>query len=391
MIKSTSSPSFLASKLTKAQKTMKQRQTCHMSRSGMFNSSYDGTRIVSGEPGTGKTILAISFIEQLVSDQRTRDLNVGLVVPMTSLRQTLKRVFSKVQGLKPSLILGPHDVVGKNFDVLIVDETHRLRRRKNLTSFSAFDAKNKALGLAPNATELDWILVSSRSQILFYDPKQTVRPGDIRPQDVIELGAKYYSLTNQLRVNGGDGYIEYVDALINGSLDERKSFDNYEFKYFESFNKLRATIVKHHERDGLSCLVAGYAWDWITKKDKSKGFDFEIEGTPLKWNGTTIDWINSPNAINEIGCIHTVQGYDLNYVGVIFGSEIYFDEQQNKLCVDKNKYQDRNGKSGIESQEELDMYVRNIYKTLMTRGIKGTYVYAVNESVKAYLKKWVTK
>ena len=142
--------------------------------------------------------------------------------------------------------------------------------------------------------------------------------------------------------------------------------------------------IKHqNEQHGLARLVAGYAWTWETKKGGD--YDIEIDGLRLKWNSTNIDWVNSPNAVNEVGCIHTVQGYDLNYVGVIIGPELSYDPISNILKVDKKKYMDFNGKRTIETAEELKGYIINIYKTLLTRGIKGTYIHAVDPALAQYL------
>ena len=131
--------------------------------------------------------------------------------------------------------------------------------------------------------------------------------------------------------------------------------------------------------------MAGYAWPWNTSKGKGD-FDIEIEGVRLVWNSTNVDWVNSPNSINEVGCIHTIQGYDLNYVGVIIGPELSYDKESNMLVVDKNKYEDSNGKRSITDPAELERYVINIYKTLLTRGIKGTYIYIADEKLRAKFK-----
>jgi len=111
----------------------------------------------------------------------------------------------------------------------------------------------------------------------------------------------------------------------------------------------------------------------------------------LIWNSTARDWVNSPNAINEVGCIHTVQGYDLNYVGVIVGPEFYYDSLKKKFGVNKEKYFDTNGRNGITDPNELERYIINIYKTLLTRGIKGTYIYIVDENLRNYFKDIVGK
>ena len=141
-------------------------------------------------------------------------------------------------------------------------------------------------------------------------------------------------------------------------------------------------IKQKNAEYGLSRMVAGYAWTWNTKKGGE--YDIEIDGLKLVWNSTTSNWVNSPNAINEVGCIHTIQGQDLNYTGVIIGPEISYDPQNHKLVIIEEKYKDINGKRSISDPKELERYIVNIYKTLLTRGIYGTYVYIVDENLRKY-------
>jgi DUF2075 family protein len=152
---------------------------------------------------------------------------------------------------------------------------------------------------------------------------------------------------------------------------------------------MREAIKEKNNEYGLCRMVAGYAWDWKTKNDDSIDYDIEIDGLKLKWNSKTQDWVNSENSINEVGCIHTIQGYDLNYTGVIIAPEFGYDLDKGEFFVDKEKYKDTAGYVGIENEEELFEYIKNIYKTLLTRGIKGTYVYVSNESLKDYLSDYI--
>jgi DUF2075 family protein len=342
--------------------------------------------IVSGKPGTGKTILAIYLIKFLKENEETKYMNVGLVIPMKSLRKTLKKVFKSIKGLKTSMIVNPSDASRNKYDILIVDESHRLKRRVNVTNFKSFDDTSKRFGLDPNtSSELDWIIKSSNKQIFFYDKNQSVRPSDVRPQDFVNLGAKYYDLKNQMRVEGGEEYIEFIDTIFDINTDYKYHVNKYEFKVFDDVKTMVDKIKILDSKHGISRVVAGYAWPWHTKNGE-KDYDIEIGDIKLVWNSVAEDWINSKNSINEVGCIHTVQGYDLNYVGVIIGPELSYDPIENKLIVDKKKYFDINGKSSVHDIEELEGYIKNIYKTLLTRGIKGTFVYAVDNNLNKYLK-----
>lgn len=342
------------------------------------------TIVVDGGPGTGKTILATYLIKNLTELDEFKNLKIGFVVPMTQLRGTIKKVFSRVKGLKSSMVIGPSDVVKEEYDLLVVDESHRLKQRKNLTNYPAYDRTSKMIGLGKNATGLDWIMNRSRYQIFFYDKNQSVMPSDVRGVDFLKQNSLRLKLEKQKRVKGGEKYIEF----IKNTLDMEPSlcnFEDYEFKIFDSVQEMINEIKKKDAVSGLARVVAGYAWSWKTKT-KKQGYDIDIDGLKLVWNSTNKDWVNSKNAINEVGCIHTVQGYDLNYAGVIIGPEISHDPIGHRILVHKKKYQDFNGRRAVESDEELKFYILNIYKTLLTRAIYGTYVYVADENLRKYLK-----
>ncbi len=342
------------------------------------------THIVSGEPGTGKSVLATFLTKFLTQADETKNLSIALVIPQAGLRKTIQRVFSKIKGLTSGMVIGPSNVVGKHYDLLIVDEAHRLRRRINLSSYGPFDAANRFYELGHEGTQLDWIMRASDSQVLLYDGKQSVVPGDVRPERLANLNPVEYELTSQLRVLAGNDYIKFIDDLLSMRETIKPSFGEYDLMYFANIQEMVAVIKEKDRQHGLARLVAGYAWTWETKKGGE--YDIELDGLRLKWNSTNIDWVNSPHAIDEVGCIHTVQGYDLNYVGVIIGPEVSYDEKNHRLVLDKKKYKDFNGKRSIESDEELERYILNIYKTLLTRGIRGTYIHAVDKSLEKYLR-----
>ncbi|MCR4263560.1 MAG: DUF2075 domain-containing protein [Candidatus Roizmanbacteria bacterium] len=351
-----------------------------------------GTFIVAGKPGTGKTILATYLFKYLKEKEETKNLEIGLVIPMTSLRTTIGKVFSKIKGLRSSMVIGPNDVVKRKYDLLIVDESHRLQRRKGIMGYGAFDAINKKLSLDNNGTQLDWIMKSSRYQVFFYDKNQSIKPADIRPEDFRGIHSKEYELITQMRVEAGTDFIKFVEDIFDLKIPAKVTFDNYDFRLFDNLEHMIDEIKVKDKKHKLARLVAGYAWPWHTKpgNKSGKGHDIEINNMKLVWNSTAQDWVNSANAINEVGCIHTVQGYDLNYVGVIIGPEFSYDEEQKKFTVDKKKYFDINGRNGITDPNELERYIINIYKTLLTRGINGTYVYIVDDKLRKYINKIIS-
>ncbi len=381
---------------------------------------------ISGSAGTGKTILATYLMKLLVSDtedlsnedfneDEIREINyikafkakypnakIGLVVAMTSLRESLENVFKKMPGLKASMIVNPSDTfkLKEKYDLLIVDEAHRLRQFKNISWMGAFRKNNQKLGLGDNGTELDWILANSKNQIFFYDSAQSVKPSDVDPENFSKLLNQKDSLAiglkSQMRVKGGNNYIQFVDELLHVKRNEKVKFqeEKYEMFIFDSFVDLHSELTKREKQFGLCRMIAGYAWPWLSNqkldpKPSPKITDIELDGLKFKWNATDKDWINSPNAFHEIGCIHTTQGYDLNYTAVIFGKEINYNKEKNCIDIDSKKYFDINGKKGISNPELLKSYIINIYKTIMYRGIKGTFVYAYNKELREYLKQHI--
>lgn len=382
-----------------------------------LNSRSQPSIFVEGSAGTGKTILATYLMKLLHSPlpaddelddlegfqleeyrlletfhQQFKDAKIALVVPMTSLRKSLKTVFGAIGGLKKNMVIGPSDAVRNEYDLLIVDEAHRLARRKNIPNYGSFDATNRFLGLGNEGTQLDWILRSSKHQLFFYDDAQSIKPSDIpkeRFQEVKNTSAEPIKLTSQMRISAGNDYINFVDRLLNcQSLENLTVPDNYDLRLFESFSDFHKSIVQKEKEFGLSRLIAGYSWPWISKSDKSL-YDIEIEGKKLQWNNVNIDWINSADPVIEVGCIHTTQGYDLNYAGIIFGKEITYNRQLNRIEIIRDNYYDRNGSAGTD-EESLKEYVINIYKTIMYRGIKGTLIYACDSDLRSYLRKYIS-
>lgn len=376
--------------------------------------------LVEGGAGTGKTILAIFLFKMLASDQSVvnepgQDTNLSilqglvdkakakypnptmaLVVPMSSFRKTLQKVFRNIKGLSAKMVIGPAEVAKQQYDILLVDESHRLRQRVNLGAyFGGFDKACVALDFDKHScTELDWILKQSQKTILFYDHAQSIKPSDAPRQAFDQLKhsdqTRIESLKSQFRVKGGNAYVSFVDRLLNNSLQGQAAYQSkqYELMLFDSLADMVDQIKQRDSEYGLSRLIAGYAWKWISNKDEN-AFDIVIGDVQLKWNSTSLDWINAKDSVNEVGCIHTTQGYDLNYSGIIFGHEIGYDPATKEIVIHKDNYFDKNGKNSIKAPEELKAFILNIYKTILLRGIKGTYIYACDPHLRDYLAQYV--
>ncbi len=344
--------------------------------------------VINGGAGTGKTILALYLIKMLKEKKETAHMRIALVVSMTSLRKTLKKVLGRIRTLKNVEVIGPSDVARSDYDILVVDESHRLKTRRNNPAMGAFDNVNRKLDLdIHEGTQLHWILKKSKFQIFFYDSDQSVYPADIKQEVFEELfqGALHYKLNTQLRVEGGNEYMSFIKNIFDGNTNLNHDFKNYDFRVFNNLEEI-VDIIKEKETEfGICRMLAGYAWKWESKNDSSK-FDIEIDNVKLRWNSTTDNWVYSNNAINEVGCIHTVQGYDLNYAGVIIGPELSYDFINSKFIIKKSLYKDINGYKSVKSDDELLNYILNIYKVLLSRAIKGTYLYVCDENLRQYFK-----
>ncbi|UYN84442.1 MAG: DUF2075 domain-containing protein [Microcella sp.] len=380
--------------------------------------------VVQGEPGTGKTVVAIYLMKLLAdiaaskpddepdadsifSDYFTaghrellQNFRVGLVVPQQSLRKSIQRVFKRTPGLHPTQVMTPFQVgaCDESWDLLIVDEAHRLNQRANqpsgIQNRQFIDITTKLFGADDTSkTQLDWIRARSRHQIVMVDPEQSVRPADLPPELLRDLvdeakgDGRHYPLVSQMRVKAGDDYIGWVRSILRpGPPDPdaptlaHRTFEGYDLRFFDDLGEMHDAIRERDAEHGLARLVAGYAWEWKSRSDPT-AYDIELDGRQLRWNTTATDWIASRNSIDEVGSIHTVQGYDLNYAGVIIGNDLQWDEDAQRLVIDRDSYFDKKGKENnptlgkTYSDEDLLRYVCNVYAVLLTRGIRGTYVY----------------
>ena len=406
---------------------------------GLFSDLEAGapsTTVVQGEPGTGKTVVAIYLLKLLVDIANrvpTEDLDsdslfseffvegyrelltgfrMGFVVPQQSLRGSIKKVFRKTPGLDPAMVMTAFDVgfAEDDFDLLIVDESHRLNQRANQPSgvqnknFSVIT--EKLFGTDDTTkTQLDWITAKSTHQIFLLDAAQSVRPADLPPEVLGELvreakiSRRHHPLLSQMRVQAGADYVGYIRRLLGtASVDDKplqhEAFPGYDFRIFDDIADMRAEVRRKDTDAGLSRLLAGFAWPWTTKTDKT-AYDIEIDGTQLRWNSTQTDWIASPMSIDEVGSIHTVQGYDLNYAGVIIGPDLRYDPVNRMVFVDRDSYFDKKGKENNRvlgktyGDDDLLRFVSNIYAVLLTRGIRGTYVYVCDPALRAYLREYI--
>lgn len=180
------------------------------------------------------------------------------------------------------------------------------------------------------------------------------------------------------------GMFKIIDGNFrDGQYSDEKFLDNWPMLYILENGKQAYIGKSTHVK---TRMIAGYAWPWISKNDKTKK-DIEIQGVQRMWNHCTEGWAHSPEAIDEVGCIHSIQGYDLNYAFVILGNDIGYDSSKG-IIVHPDCYFDQNGKKTAD-YDELLKYIRHVYYVLLTRGIKGTYLYVCDDNLRNYLSRFI--
>lgn len=352
--------------------------------------------IVQGGPGTGKSVVAINLLAELTK--------LGLLAKYVSKNAAPRSVYkAKLMGERfkqveiSNLFSGSGaftDTPPNTFDALVVDEAHRLNRFSGLYG-----------NLGEN--QIKEIIDSAKCTILFVDDDQMVTLSDIGHSTELErwatrLGAQVtrLELASQFRCNGSDGYLAWLDSTLGiretANIDfEPEAFD---FRVVDSPTELHALIAERNRANNRSRVVAGYCWDWKSKKDPD-AYDIVLEEHDYRkqWNldkdGSL--WLIAPNSIDEVGCIHTCQGLELDYVGVIVGPDLLARDGRLAALPENRSKQDRSirgYKKLLESDPgetcaRLDRIIRNTYRTLMTRGMKGCYVYCTDAETQRYFRR----
>ena len=364
--------------------------------------------VVEGVPGTGKTVLAIFLLKALKDDPSFNNLNIRIVEPVTALRETLQRSLGGVQNLSSDDIIAPIDVAKAKytggetehpFDILLVDEAHRLKRRKNIIEYLSFDNTTEALGFerGGDATQLDWIIRQAKMPIFFYDPLQTIGPSGIDEAIMRDrLGEDFeypIRLSSQMRVRGGTAYLDYLADILWERNPERTSFSGYDLHLHESFADFHQAFEQCLSKHQLTRMIAGYAWKWATNpKKRTDTFDIDIDGIKICWNRVKENWVGlgleKPEVAHEMGCIHSIQGFDLSYAFVVIGPDLRYDERLHRITVDRSHYFDTKGRN-CTTDEQLEEYIKHIYYVLLTRGMFGTHVYVCDEPLRRHLAQFI--
>lgn len=350
--------------------------------------------IVEGGPGTGKSVIAINLLVNLTKQGLATKYVSKNTAPRSVYEAKLtgsfkKKFISNIFTGSGCFIDAPRDAFG----ALIVDEAHRLNEKSGLFS-------NKG------ENQIKEIICASRFSVFFVDDRQKIHIKDIgskkRIKEIAEtIGADVYvtSLASQFRCNGSDGYLSWLDnALqIRETANIHLTQNEYDFKIFATPNDLFEAIKEKNKLNNKSRVVAGYCWDW---KSKSNSTEYDIVFPEFnfrkQWNLSSENspWLLGENSVEQIGCIHTCQGLELDYVGVIIGNDLRCENNIINSDVTKRSSNDKSVqgfkqmllKDRSKALAEADEIIKNTYRTLMTRGMKGCYVYFCDKALEEYFK-----
>ena len=349
--------------------------------------------IVQGGPGTGKSVVAINLLATLTK--------TGLMVKYVTKNAAPRSVYeSKLTGSFrkteiSNLFSGSgsfHDADSNVFDVLVVDETQRLVEKSGMF-------RNHG------ENQIKEIIKAAKLSVFFLDEDQRVTWQDIGERGEIikhakSAGAEIYEseLASQFRCGGSNDYLLWLDDALQVKPTAVPFLGgvSYDFRIFDSPSDLFGEIISKNT-ENKARMVAGYCWDWVSKKDKSL-YDIDLPeyGFKMKWNLASYGslWILEKESVNEIGCIHTCQGLDLDYVGVIVGPDLVV--RNGKVVTDpykraKTDHSLRGFKTAIKNNEpgtieKVDALIKNTYRTLMTRGMKGCYVFFTDKETADYFR-----
>ena len=348
--------------------------------------------IIHGGPGTGKSVLAINMLVAILNMSQ----NVLYVTKNSAPRNVYRKMLTDGHYRKAyvdNLFKGSGSFTEcheNDFDCLIVDEAHRLNAKSGMFS-----------NLGEN--QIKEIIHATRLSIFFIDDHQRVTLKDIGSTEEIKKWAKEAgayvvedTLLSQFRCSGSDGYLSWIDNVLEINTEGTDEFDHdYDIRICDSPEEVRNLIIERNKVNNKARMLAGYCWDWISSgKNNTNVHDITIGDFGMSWNlGSSSTWAIDPQSVNEIGCIHTCQGLEFDYCGVIIGDDLRYEDgivtdytkraktDQSIKGLKKLLKEDKD-----DALKQADAIIKNTYRTLMTRGQKGCYIYCTDEKLGAYLK-----
>ena len=349
--------------------------------------------IARGGPGTGKTVIAINLLARLTQEGVFAQYCSKNSAPRLVYAKKLKghRTKSSIDNMfkgSGSYVDAPKDAVG----AILADEAHRLNEKSGLYG-------NQGVN------QIHEIIHAARLSVFFIDESQRVTVKDIGSVDEIKHWATFNNaevfedeLSSQFRCNGSDGYLAWLDDVleIRETANYNLEAPNYEFMVFDSPEEMRNRVVERNQSSNKARILAGYCWNWPKAgRSDTNTHEIKIGDFEISWNlDGGESFAISPASINEAGCIHTTQGLEFEYVGVIIGDDLRYEDGALVTDLKKRAKTDQSIK-GLKKMEGddperahrlADQIIKNTYRTLMTRGMKGCYVYATDKGLRDYLK-----
>ena len=351
------------------------------------------TIIVQGGPGTGKSVIAINLLAELTKQgqfvQYASKNSAPRQVYKVKLKGSAKNKSSVDNMFKGT---GEYTTVEDGLiDTILVDEAHRMNEKSGMF-------KNKG------ENQVKEVIHASKCSVFFIDESQRVTMNDIGSVAEIEKWAKKENskiiklqLTSQFRCNGSDGYLSWLDNVLE--IKETANYNlegiDYDIRILDDPNEVRKLIIEKNNENHRSRMLAGYCWDWVkVGKEDTNFHDIKIGDFEMSWNlGKSIFAIDD-TSIDQIGCIHTSQGLEFDYVGVIIGDDMRYENNHIITDYTKRAKTDQSIKGIKKLSEENpakaksigDEIIKNTYRTLMTRGMKGCYVYCTDKALSTYLR-----
>lgn len=350
--------------------------------------------VVKGGPGTGKSVISINALAKLTSERMNVKYVTANAAPRDVFAAKLKNL---VKGDTIKHLFGGSgsytETESNSMDVLIVDEAHRLRMKSGMF---------KNMG----ESQTKEIINTARLSVFFIDEAQKVTWSDVGEISRIKAHAAEFGadvdvmeLVSQFRCSGSDDYMTWLDDTLGVQESEVSYFskDKFDFQIFESPAEIHEKIREKNQANNKSRVVAGYCWNWESKKDPKK-YDIVMPqfNYSAKWNLTEYanEWIINPKSVSEVGCIHTCQGLEVDYVGVFIGNDLrvvdgkLVTDPAGRAASDKslNGYKTEWKKNPVKADKKADELIRNTYRTLMSRGMKGCYVYFTDDATREYFQ-----
>lgn len=349
--------------------------------------------IATGGPGTGKTVIAMNLLARLTQEGVFVQYCSKNSAPRTVYAKKLKghRTKSSIDNMfkgSGAYVEAPRNAVG----VVLADEAHRLNEKSGLYG-------NQGIN------QIHEIIHAARLSVFFIDECQRVTVKDIGSVGEIKRwaavnGAEVHEeeLTSQFRCNGSDGYLAWLDDVLE--IRETANYDiegiDYDFEVLDSPDEMKQKVIERNQGSNKSRILAGYCWNWPRAgRADTNTHEITIGDFEISWNLDGGEaFALSPTSINEAGCIHTTQGLEFEYVGVIIGDDLRYEGDHVVTDYTKRAGTDQSIK-GLKKMERedpkhalklADEIIKNTYRTLMTRGMKGCYVYATDPNLRSYLK-----